>query len=858
MGKEFLKMKIKFEISIIVIVGLLVATTLYFISTDVNNQVINTFKYESIEYDDLVSRNARLGLYAVPENYEKRTCFSISKDNAVSYQLDFLTEHIEETSRIRGDIEFSDTPPEFYTQFDTDVKTSLALEMIEAYDFDAIRIPTDNNVGKIPDTAYFFDCQIEYEDEQMMLRIMFQSHFWENMPAFVNVTRNDVGVVTLTNNNIRVFDGGINSTVIFHNNLNKEIALRSTDPINYQRNEYDRYYDLQEPERLFENEFSKTTNEEKITIPPGRSFSYHFGSWGTPYGVPLNYTITSTNLKGTVTVIPYYNCAPSQEIFIPYAKIHKVPEHPSYLPSGYEYECGFYHYPEAATYYYANNTESEKFKDKMGHGVNPEFFASGGLAIRLADVKSYGYPHTEKESDKFTKLAERHYSEWMTTYVKGQPAVLEKTNYGENEFERLSIYLAHDLWYVIEGKMPFSELYRIAESIPFESGDGSSSIPESFVNPFKDRSLIMEIFDLKEIYQPGQPISFEISTEGHLPDEGNLDIVITNSVGNTIWQSPQSVDVGGTEIGYVDYVWSTEYDFETPKIQDTGVYTMTVSWNNATIQHKFQVREETQFSLLDDVIPERAHNKEDFLSSFSSDCSRQDVNQELVASNIGIDEIKNNMNQNNKLLDLIFEKQEVTINDENRSREYIVPSQVIDCIQNIKNDNMNLTEKLEQANEKLEMDMQLLLRESEILYHGHEYQQAIEAANFILENLDDAKPEAMIVKGKSLSRIGESEKALETFEEVTETNPDFVEGWFRLGRVLSSMDHHDRAMQSFDHAIKIDSKYTDAYIGKAFTLMILERYNEALEYAEKAVQIRPDISVHRDIYQTILKVAESK
>ena len=854
-------MKNKFEISVIVAVGLLVATTLYFISTDKDGQAISTFKYESIEYNDLVSRNARLGLYAVPENYEKQACFSISKDNAVAYPLDFLVEHIEETSRIREDVEFSNTPPQFYTRFDTDVNTSLALEMIKAYDFDATTIPTDNNVGKIPDTAYYFDCPFEYEDEHMMLRIMLESHFWGDMPVYVNVTRNDVGLPTLTNEHIRIFDGGINSTVIFHNNLNREITLRSTDPINYPRNEDDRYYNLQEPARLFENKFSKITNDEKITIPPRTSFSYHFGSWGTPHSIPLNYTITPTNLKGTVTVMPYYNCAPSQDIFIPYAKVHKVPEHPSYLPSGYKYECGFYHYPEATTYYYTNSTQSEEFKDKLGHGINPKFFASGGLAVRLADVKSYGYPHVEKEYDKFTRLAERNYSDWMTAYVNGQPAVLEKTNYGENEFGRINVYLDHDIWYIVEGRMPFSELYRIAESIPFEEGNGpSSSIPESSVNPFKERSLVMEAFGFEEFYRPGQPIFFEISTEGHLPDEGHLDLTITDSAGNTVWYNPQSVDVGDTEIGYVDYVWSTDYDFEAPEIHNAGHYAMTVSWNDVMIQHKFQVREEAPFSLLEDMIPEHAHNKENSLSSFGDDCSRQDANQEeLVATDISIDEIKNNMKQNNKLMDLIFEKQEIPINNENRSWAYTVPSQVIECIQNIKNDNMNLSEKLEQANEKPDIDMQLLLRESEILYHGHEYQQAIETVDFILENLDDnIPPEALIVKGKSLSKLGESEKALETFEDVTKTNPDFAEGWFRLGRVLSSMDQHGMAMQSFDQAIKTDPKYVDAYIGKAFTLMILERYDDALEYAEKAIKIRPDILTHREIYQTVLDFAESR
>ena len=55
-------MKNKFEIPIIVTVGLLAATTLYFIFTEDENK-ISTFKYDSIDYNDLISRNAKLGLH---------------------------------------------------------------------------------------------------------------------------------------------------------------------------------------------------------------------------------------------------------------------------------------------------------------------------------------------------------------------------------------------------------------------------------------------------------------------------------------------------------------------------------------------------------------------------------------------------------------------------------------------------------------------------------------------------------------------------------------------------------------------------------------------------------------------------
>ena len=726
------------------------------------------------------------------------------------------------------------------------------------YDFDATAIETDNNVEKIPDRLYYFDCPFEYKDERMMLRIMFESHFRENMPVYVNVTKNDLGVPMLANRDIAIFDGGINSTVLFHNDLDKEITIQSTDPINFQRGQNDKFYNPEDPEKMHENMFTKTTHEDKITIPPGKAFSYHFSGWGTPNRTPLNYTISPSNLQGTITVIPYYDCAPQKEIFSAYSKYHKIPETPSYIPDGYAYECGFYHYPEAATFYYANITQSEEFGEKLGHGINPKFLAAGGLAVRLADVKSYSTPYAETESDKFTGLVEQLSSDSMVTYLHGQPTVLEKNNYGES-LNRITVYLDHDILYIVESGIPFPELYRIAESIPFEKGDGSSSIPSTFENPFKDKSLVIELIDVKEVYQPMQPIIFEILTQGHIPVVSHLDVSIRDYDGKMVWQNIPSVDIGDPEIGYVDYTWSAEYDLGVPQIQETGDYVMTASWNDVTVQHEFQIREETQFSLLRDLIPGHAH-KEDFLSVFDNDCSRKEMNQEFIIENTDTDiqEIQDELEKSDQLLNLIFEKQEVFTNDEERTREYIVPSQTIMCIENIQSDNMHLVEKLEQYGEKSEFDVQLLLRESEIFYHGHEYQQAIKTIDFILENIDNENTDALVVKGNSLARLGQFEKAIETYGKAIEINPDFAEGWFRMGLALSSNDQHDMAIQHFDQAIKIDPSYADVYIGKAFTLMILERYDDAVKSAEKAVQIYPDRPVYREIYKTVLKVSESQ
>jgi tetratricopeptide (TPR) repeat protein len=335
-------------------------------------------------------------------------------------------------------------------------------------------------------------------------------------------------------------------------------------------------------------------------------------------------------------------------------------------------------------------------------------------------------------------------------------------------------------------------------------------------------------------------------------------VTISDSGNNIIWQSSQSIDVGGQEIGYVDYTWSTEYDFEVPQIYDIGYYIMTVSWNDVTVEHKFQIREEIQFSFLQDMIPEYAHH-EIFLSSFENDCSRKNTDYtSTLNTQIDNQQILDELEKSNLLLNLIFEKQEVWTNDEKRTREYIVPTPILECIENIKSGNLHLLEKLAQHGEKPEPDIQLLLRESGMLYHGHEYQQAIKTTDFILENLANDNPDAMVVKGKSLARLGQYEDAIETFENIVEINPNHVEGWFRLGHTLSNNNQHDMAIQSFDQAIKIDPKYADAYIGKAFTLMTLERYDDAVKSAEMAVQINPDIPAYREIYQTVLNISESR
>ena len=445
----------------------------------------------------------------------------------------------------------------------------------------------------------------------------------------------------------------------------------------------------------------------------------------------------------------------------------------------------------------------------------------------------------------------------MVTFLNGQPTVLEKKNYGQ-PLNRITVYLDYDVWYIVEGGIPFLELNKIAKSIPFERGD--YSIPDTFENPFKEKALALELIGMNEIYRPGKPIHFEIFTQGHIPVSSQITITIQESNGgDMVWQNIPLINIGEPEIGFVDYTWSTGYDLGVPRIYKTGEYEMDVSWDDVSVHHKFQIREEVQFTFLKDMVPEYA-NDEDFLLSFEDDCSRKEINQILPTGDTErkIQSIQEKLKENDQLLDLLFEKQEVMTNDQTRTFSYDVPTEVIQCIKNIKNNGKSLAEDLASHGQKPEFDMQLLQREAEIFFDGHESRFAIKTADFILENVESNNPDALVVKGKSLARLNQYEEAIQTFKKAVEANPDLVKGWYHMGRTLSADDQHEKALQSFNQAIKIDSNFADAYIGKAFTLMTLERFDEALENAEKAVQVKPDIPIYRNIYQTVLDVSESQ
>ena len=87
---------------------------------------------------------------------------------------------------------------------------------------------------------------------------------------------------------------------------------------------------------------------------------------------------------------------------------------------------------------------------------------------------------------------------------------------------------------------------------------------------------------------------------------------------------------------------------------------------------------------------------------------------------------------------------------------------------------------------------------------------------------------------------GRHEKALESFRGATGLNPDFAEGYRRMGITLTRLERHEEALQAFREAVRLRPNSARDHHHIGFALASLGRYDEAVEPYQEAIRLRPD------------------
>lgn len=123
-------------------------------------------------------------------------------------------------------------------------------------------------------------------------------------------------------------------------------------------------------------------------------------------------------------------------------------------------------------------------------------------------------------------------------------------------------------------------------------------------------------------------------------------------------------------------------------------------------------------------------------------------------------------------------------------------------------------------------------------YRIFDYIQEADSAKEIAFKLQDA--ETLYNQGCILSRQGEYEKAIKSFDKAIELNPELAEAWNNKGAALNSLGNNPNdAIKSLDKAIEIDPQYAEAWSNKGNALMKLGKLHEAVKSYDRAIKINP-------------------
>jgi tetratricopeptide (TPR) repeat protein len=104
-------------------------------------------------------------------------------------------------------------------------------------------------------------------------------------------------------------------------------------------------------------------------------------------------------------------------------------------------------------------------------------------------------------------------------------------------------------------------------------------------------------------------------------------------------------------------------------------------------------------------------------------------------------------------------------------------------------------------------------------------------------------------------QLKESHEAIDTLNNILETNPYSEIAWHQLGKLFAKIEKPEEALSAFEFAIISDDSFTGAYIEKGKLLEKMGQINEAIENYEISLQLNdPNAYVNHRIGKSHLKL----
>lgn len=151
------------------------------------------------------------------------------------------------------------------------------------------------------------------------------------------------------------------------------------------------------------------------------------------------------------------------------------------------------------------------------------------------------------------------------------------------------------------------------------------------------------------------------------------------------------------------------------------------------------------------------------------------------------------------------------------------------------------TEAREQFTMAKQSDPQSLLTlcaEALLLQREKKYPEAISVCERAIA-LDPKHAYPRNILGRVYTEIGQTAKALDSFQKAVEVKPDFLLGYINLGAVSYLAGEQERALAAFTKALELDRNATSAYFGIAVVYETMGENRQALQALQSCLKINP-------------------
>jgi tetratricopeptide (TPR) repeat protein len=133
----------------------------------------------------------------------------------------------------------------------------------------------------------------------------------------------------------------------------------------------------------------------------------------------------------------------------------------------------------------------------------------------------------------------------------------------------------------------------------------------------------------------------------------------------------------------------------------------------------------------------------------------------------------------------------------------------------------------------------LKLAEFQLILKQH--QPSLQTIDKILK-IDPQNGDAFLLLGLNFKELGDTKRAINSFQTAVEQKPDLLDAWINLGQMSDAQKNYPKAMQYFDTALRIDSFNIETLHAKAISQNNQKKYKEAIDTYKKINTINPDYS----------------